>query len=84
MPVIDVQRLSMELPLVEKPRAAAPVLVVGGGEDIVVDQEGVRETAEFYGVEPVILPAAAHDLMLDLRWEEAARVLDGWLDGLSD
>lgn len=32
-----------------------------------------------YGTSPVVLKGVAHDLMIDTRWEEAARALEGWL-----
>lgn len=45
-------------------------------------QEAVRETAAAYGVEPVEVGGVAHDLMLDARWESAARALEQWLSAL--
>ena len=44
-----------------------------------IAQEGVRESAAAYGTTAVILQGLAHDMMLDTRWEEAAKALEGWL-----
>ena len=61
------------------PPADAPsVLVMGGRDDFVVDEQGVEDTAKAFGVEPVFLPGVAHDLMLDTRWETAAGALYEW------
>jgi pimeloyl-ACP methyl ester carboxylesterase len=83
VPVLDVSVLGKEVPLMRGPPSGTPVLVVGADEDIVVDVEGVRETADFFGVEPVILTGAAHDVMVDVRWQDAAEVLADWLRSLS-
>jgi hypothetical protein len=48
----------------------------------VVDAEGVRETAAFLGVEPVVLSGMYHDVMLGPRWQLAADEIAGWLDSL--
>lgn len=42
-------------------------------------KEGVRESAAAYGTTAVILQGLAHDVMLDTRWEEAAKALEQWL-----
>ena len=60
-----------------------PVLVVGSAGDRVVDRDGVLETAAHFGLpEPVFLAGAAHDSMLDTRWDDAADALEAFLDGL--
>ena len=68
---------------VGKPDFPCDVIVMGGAEDKVVDVEGLQETADYYGVTPVVLPDTAHDLMLDTRWEVAAQRLDQWLQTLA-
>jgi len=45
----------------------------------VVDVEGLEETAEWGRTEAIVMEDAAHDLMLDTRWERAAAALDGWM-----
>ena len=61
---------------------APPCLVVGARDDFVVDLDGVRETAAFFGVEPVVLADAPHDLMLAPGWERTMAPLLDWLEGL--
>ena len=63
---------------------APPCLVVGARDDFVVDLDGVRETAAFFGVEPVVLADAPHDLMLAPGWERTMAPLLDWLAGLGD
>lgn len=47
------------------------------------DAEGLQETGRFYGVSPVYVEGVAHDMMLDCYWEEGAKVILSWLNGLS-
>ena len=44
------------------------------------DYEGLKETAQFFGTSELILPAIAHDIMLDVKWEEAANAVLSWID----
>jgi len=60
--------------------ASLPRLVIGAGSDAIVDEQGVRETAEFLKVSPVILPSMYHDIMLGSRWKEAAELVSSWLN----
>lgn len=62
--VVDTNKLNEEVPLPRPPTYAPPVLVVGGDTDCIVDIPAVEETAEHYGVEAIILPNTAHDIML--------------------
>ncbi|KAI3976568.1 hypothetical protein MKX01_008426 [Papaver californicum] len=43
------------------------------------DSEGLRETAMFYGVEPVCIEGIAQDMMLDCSWDKGAHVILSWL-----
>ncbi|CAI5531690.1 unnamed protein product [Closterium sp. Naga37s-1] len=43
------------------------------------DDQGVRETAEFFNTEAVVLPGMPHDVMLDLGWKDAADSMLQWL-----
>ena len=45
-------------------------------------QEGLRESAAAYGTRAVVLPRLAHDVMLDVRWEQSAAALVDWLAAL--
>ena len=82
--MLDLKALNASLPVPKPqpgaPNASAPVLVLGGDSDFVVDREGLDETAKFYDVEPVILSRVAHDVMLDVRWRDAADAIDAWLN----
>jgi len=53
-------------------RIAAPIIVMGAGEDKMITPLEVTITAEAYGVEPIIFPDCAHDMMLDLEWRNVA------------
>lgn len=65
------------------PWQASPTFVLGGLDDRFIRPDAVRGTATYYGVAPVLVPHLAHTLMLDPRWEDAARPLRDWLIGLS-
>ena len=53
-----------ELPLPPTSELQVPVFVLGAEKDRTVDQQAFRETAEWYNVQPVIIPQLAHDVML--------------------
>lgn len=55
-------------------------LVIGGAGDMIVDNEGVSETAYFLGCEPPTILDAYHDLMLGSRWPVAAEAIRSWLE----
>lgn len=56
------------------------VLVLSGSADIIVDEKGVHETAEFWDTTAHIVPGAPHDLMLYSGWEEVASGIWNWLE----
>ena len=57
------------------------VYVMGAKQDYLVDEEGVAETARFFGVEYEMVDVA-HDVMLGETWEVGAAKVAGWLEGL--
>ncbi len=61
-------------------RVAAPVLVIGAREDRVFTVAEMERTARAYRTEAVIVNGAAHDMMLDARWEQAAHAMAEWLN----
>lgn len=63
IPAVDVSKLNEELKGLGQP-SHIPTLVLGAEKDIVVDQKGLEETAEYYGVKPISIPNMAHDMML--------------------
>jgi len=60
-------------------RVLTPILVVAAERDGVFTLDEQRDTARAYGGEPVVVAGAAHDLMLDRRWEAAAGAILEWL-----
>ena len=78
--LLDLRALGASLPLPPPPAGVrTPTLVLGGADDFVVDEEGLRESGRAYGAPVVVLPRMAHDVMLDVRWEAAASELESWL-----
>lgn len=81
--MLDLKALNASLPVPKPqpgtPNASAPVLVLGGDSDFVVDREGLDETAKFYDTDAVVLRRVAHDVMLDVRWRDAADAIHDWL-----
>ena len=61
-------------------RITSPVLVVGGEDDRIFTPGEMQKTAAAYGSDPVMISGAAHDLMLDPRWEQSAGAIASWLD----
>ncbi|KAJ9147349.1 hypothetical protein P3X46_029523 [Hevea brasiliensis] len=83
MPLFDLRKLNASLPVPSVPKSSMKVLVVGASDDFIVDAEGLHETGRFYGVSPICVEGVAHDMMLDCSWEEGAKVILSWLNGLS-
>ncbi|MQM20156.1 hypothetical protein Taro_053171 [Colocasia esculenta] len=83
VPIFDLRKLNSSLPVPSVPHDFTKVLVLGAGSDFIVDGEGLRETARFYGVEPVCLERVAHDVMLDCSWEKGAEVILSWLKDMN-
>ncbi|KAK7272921.1 hypothetical protein RIF29_13963 [Crotalaria pallida] len=80
MPLFDLRKLNASLPVPSVPNGPLEVLVLGAKNDFIVDAQGLKETAEFYGVSPVCVEAVAHDMMLDTSWEKGAEVILSWLN----
>ncbi|KAK9114993.1 hypothetical protein Syun_021790 [Stephania yunnanensis] len=83
MSLFDLKKLNASLPVRSVPKSSVNILVVGASNDFIVDNEGLCETAKFYGVIPICVEGVAHDIMLDCSWEKGARVILSWLDGLN-
>jgi pimeloyl-ACP methyl ester carboxylesterase len=56
-----------------------PFLVVGAKEDFIVDQEGVNETARYFGVSSPLMVESPHDVMLGKKYKNAADVIHRWV-----
>ncbi|CAB9517426.1 Alpha beta hydrolase [Seminavis robusta] len=52
-----------------------PFLVVGATEDFIVDQEGVDETAKYFGLDSPVMVDSPHDVMLGKKYQNAADVI---------
>lgn len=61
-------------------RVTTPVLVIGGAADRLFSNREMERTARAYGGRAVIVPDAAHDLMLDPRWRRIAEAMLSWLE----
>jgi len=55
-----------------------PMLVIAGRDDWSIPLKDHEALASAYGGELVVCPGG-HDLMLSVRWEEAAQAIEGWL-----
>jgi len=67
-----------------------PALVLGAGDDRLVDTEALEELASAFrsngdgkgAQQPVLMRSVAHDCMLDTRWEEVAERILAFLETL--
>lgn len=80
VPLLDLRKLNASLPVPLPPEHAPSVLVMGASDDFIVDVQGLNETGEFYNVSPVIVEGVAHDIMLDISWENGSRAILSWLE----
>ena len=62
------------------PLVTAPVLVVAAGADRLFSVRSLSKLAGAYGTDPVVVPDAGHDMMLDRRWEQSADAIARWLE----
>lgn len=72
-------RIALWESLVLRPRPAlnrSPLLVIAAERDAVFTLAEQRRTAAAYNAELLIIPQAAHDLMLDPAWAEAAGAIE--------
>ncbi len=58
-----------------------PALVIGATGDSIVDEDGVIETANYFGVEPTFVDSP-HDVMLGNNWKKSADKIAQWLETL--
>jgi hypothetical protein len=68
-----------------------PCLVVGASGDVIVDQEGIEETARYFGCSceeedndsdhqrGLVTVDSPHDVMLGKTWRNGARAIEKWL-----
>lgn len=68
-----------------KPKLADPALpkwVIGGELDVIFPPDIVHGTAKAYGVEAKLYRNMAHNLMLDVGWEQVAADFSDWVIGV--
>jgi len=60
-------------------RRGVPLFVLGADGDRIASPDDVRATARHHDVDATIVPELAHMLMLERKWETAAKPLLRWL-----
>ncbi len=72
--------MSMGDTVVKRGDLDTPITVLGAEKDSLVPLQQLKRTAARYGVEPQVVPAISHAMMLDKPWQAAA---EATLAGLS-
>jgi alpha-beta hydrolase superfamily lysophospholipase len=75
--------MAMEVLAFKLPRPSqvkTPIKVIAGENDAVFHVWEEERTARAYNTTAQVMPNAAHNLMLDTRWQAAADVVLGWLE----
>lgn len=57
-----------------------PVAVVGAKEDALIRPQDIKHTAAMYGVRPIWLPGAGHEVMLDAGAGVSLDIILDWVD----
>lgn len=57
----------------------APILVIGGTSDSLVDVDALQHTAQFWNADLIQVPDAPHDLMLYSGWRNVAETVETWI-----
>ena len=73
----------MGLALSKPGKTGAPVMVCAGSDDALFTVGEAEKTAEAYGVTAHIFAGLPHDIMLHPHWEDAARPIARWLEGIA-
>jgi pimeloyl-ACP methyl ester carboxylesterase len=89
---IDLIDLGKQLPsaLVDRRTGRAPFvnklpstsLVVAAADDFIVDLEGSKECARYFGLDDPIIVDSPHDVMLGQKWKNGADAILDWLQRL--
>ncbi len=69
--------VALDLPKPEK--AKTPLLVLGAARDNMLAPSEIQATARAYNTQAEIIPDAAHNSMLDPRWQSVAERILAWL-----
>lgn len=70
--------LMLDLP--KRRRHDLPALVLAAARDTLFDVHEIEATARVFGVGVDVVPAVAHDMMLDTHWRRVADRIATWLD----
>ena len=71
--------VALDLPKPHKVKT--PLLVLGAARDNMLSASEIRATARAYSAPYEIIPAVAHDSMIESRWQTVADQILGWLKG---
>ena len=63
-------------------RVLTPMLILAAGADHMISVRQQQRTASAYETTAVVVDGAAHDLMLDARWETSAEAILDWVHAL--
>mmetsp|Transcript_21366 Transcript_21366/g.38618 ORF Transcript_21366/g.38618 Transcript_21366/m.38618 type:complete len:420 (-) Transcript_21366:93-1352(-) len=87
---IDLMDLSKQLPsaiITDESSGCAPFVshlppcaIFGATDDFIVDMEGVKETAAYFGLSEPIMIDSPHDVMLGAKWENGASAILQWIE----
>jgi pimeloyl-ACP methyl ester carboxylesterase len=64
-------------------KVKTPVQVLGAENDAIFSVEEVRATARAYGVEAIIFPAMAHNMIVEPGWRDVADTIMRWTESVS-
>ena len=80
LPSARADRRSGGAPFVDK--LPSPSLVVAAADDFIVDLEGSKECARYFGLDDPIIVDSPHDVMLGQKWKNGADAILDWLHRL--
>lgn len=73
--------LEMNAPLLSRRHSSeVPILVIGGGRDVLIPASFVHRTARYYQTDAWICSSVAHSMMLEKHWRDVADYLVTWLN----
>jgi pimeloyl-ACP methyl ester carboxylesterase len=72
---LDMMALSLPRPKL----ATTPILVVGAADDRLISPREVETTARAYHTQAEMMTGMAHDMMVEVGWQEAADLMLDWL-----
>lgn len=61
-----------------------PKCIIGGEDDWYFSPETQSQNAKIYGIEAIIVPKIAHNVMLDKNWEQVAKEIHKFIETLQE